>query len=145
MTDITEFYRHLSRDACPPLSQHCQTQVDVLAKQISNTVYDMEMHRFRAQALAQDAESAKQLVRPPATYNDATSLTGLKVVQYIQTQTSEYMEGLTKISYSVGVTAQKEAVVMRVITVVALVYLPGTFVSVSCTSIMNAIVSTNTA
>jgi hypothetical protein len=51
-------------------------------------------------------------------------------VQYVQTQTAEKMEGLTKCTYSVGVSAQKEAIVMRIITVVTLFYLPATFVSV---------------
>jgi hypothetical protein len=51
-------------------------------------------------------------------------------VQYVQTQTAEKMEGLTRCTYSVGVSAQKEAIVMRIITVVTLFYLPATFVSV---------------
>lgn len=40
------------------------------------------------------------------------------------------MEDLTKCTYSVAVSAQKETIVMRIITAVTLIYLPATFVSV---------------
>jgi hypothetical protein len=43
------------------------------------------------------------------------------------------MEGLTKCTYNVGISAQKDTIIMRIITVVTLIYLPATFVSVSCT------------
>jgi hypothetical protein len=46
-------------------------------------------------------------------------------------QGTEKMETLTKSMHQVGVTAQKEAIAMRIITVVTLIYLPATFVSVS--------------
>ena len=60
-------------------------------------------------------------------------------MQYVQAQTAENMEGLTKSTYNVGVSAQKEAIVMRIITVVALVYLPATFVSVSSVSFADSV------
>jgi hypothetical protein len=41
------------------------------------------------------------------------------------------MEILTVNMQNIGVLAQKEAITMKVITVLALVYLPATFVSVS--------------
>lgn len=51
-------------------------------------------------------------------------------MQYVQAQTAENMEDLTKSTYSVGISAQKETIVVRIITVVTLIYLPATFVSV---------------
>lgn len=40
------------------------------------------------------------------------------------------MEALTMSTYNTGVMSQKEAIAVRIITVVTLVYLPATFVSV---------------
>lgn len=41
------------------------------------------------------------------------------------------MENLTVNMQNIGVLAQKEAIAVRIITVLTLVYLPATFVSVS--------------
>ena len=41
------------------------------------------------------------------------------------------MENLTRKMHNLGIMAQKEAVAMRIITVVTLIFLPATFVSVS--------------
>jgi hypothetical protein len=41
------------------------------------------------------------------------------------------MEELTNLTIKIGTMAQREAIAMRIITVVTLIYLPATFVSVS--------------
>lgn len=51
-------------------------------------------------------------------------------MQYINAQATETQERLANSTYEVGLAAQKEAIVMRIITVVTLVFLPATFVSV---------------
>jgi Mg2+ and Co2+ transporter CorA len=40
------------------------------------------------------------------------------------------MEALTMSMHKIGVMSQKEAIAMRIITVVTLIFLPATFVSV---------------
>lgn len=54
-----------------------------------------------------------------------------QVLQHLQSQTTQKMENLTKSMHNIGVGSQKEAIIMRIITAVTLIYLPGTFVSVS--------------
>lgn len=56
---------------------------------------------------------------------------GLQVLQHIQSQATEKMEMLTTSMHRVGNLSQKEAIAMRIVTVVTLIYLPATFVSVS--------------
>lgn len=51
-------------------------------------------------------------------------------MQYVNAQATETQERLANSTYEVGLAAQKEAIVMRIVTVVTLVFLPATFVSV---------------
>lgn len=51
------------------------------------------------------------------------------LVQYVSAQATETQERVANSTFAVGIAAQKEAVVMRVITVVTLIFLPATFVS----------------
>lgn len=55
----------------------------------------------------------------------------LQVLQHIQSQATEKMEKLTISMHRVADLSQKEAIAMRIVTVVTLIYLPATFVSVS--------------
>jgi Mg2+ and Co2+ transporter CorA len=51
-------------------------------------------------------------------------LMNIQIIQHLQSQATDKMEIMTRMS-------QKEAVAMRIITVVTLIFLPATFVSVS--------------
>lgn len=57
-------------------------------------------------------------------------LTMTQILQHLQAQATEVMEDLTKNMFQLGIMGQKEAIAMKIITVVTLVYLPATFVSV---------------
>lgn len=52
-------------------------------------------------------------------------------MQRLQSRTTEKMENFTLNMQDVGIQAQREAVAMRIITIVTLVHLPATIVSVS--------------
>ena len=54
----------------------------------------------------------------------------MQVLQHLQHQATEKTEALNMSTYNIGVMSQKEAIAVRIITVVTLVYLPATFVSV---------------
>lgn len=54
----------------------------------------------------------------------------MQVLQHLQSQATEKMEALTMSMHKIGVMSQKEAIAMRIITVVTLIFLPATFVSV---------------
>jgi hypothetical protein len=53
-------------------------------------------------------------------------------VQHLQSQATEKMEKLTVNMQNIGVLAQKEAIAMKIVTVVTMIFLPATFVSVRC-------------
>jgi Mg2+ and Co2+ transporter CorA len=50
---------------------------------------------------------------------------------HLQNDAAHNMEGLTKLTVVIGIMAQREAIAMRIITIVTLIFLPATFVSVS--------------
>lgn len=52
-------------------------------------------------------------------------------MQHLQSQATGKMEELTQLTIKIGTMSQREAIAMRIITVVTLIYLPATFVSVS--------------
>ena len=54
-----------------------------------------------------------------------------QILQLLHSQSTSKMEELTNQMIKMGKSSQKEATSMRIITIVTLVYLPGTFVSVS--------------
>lgn len=51
------------------------------------------------------------------------------MIHYMNAQIAEKQEALTNSTYRVSVSAENEAIVMRIITVVTLLFLPATFVS----------------
>jgi hypothetical protein len=57
-------------------------------------------------------------------------LTMVQILQHLQAQATEVMEDLTKNMFQLGIMGQKEAIAMKIITAVTLVFLPATFVSV---------------
>ena len=60
----------------------------------------------------------------------ANVLTVIQILQHLQAQATEVMEDLTKNMFQVSLMGQKDAIAMKIITVVTLIYLPATFVSV---------------
>lgn len=57
----------------------------------------------------------------------------VQVLQYIQGQAVERMEYISVDTRHIAIQSRREAVIMRIITVITLLFLPGTFVSVSFT------------
>ena len=63
-------------------------------------------------------------------------LTYEQVLQHLSSQTTQKMEDLTISMHQIGVGSQREAIIMRIITVATLLYLPATFVSVSAPNLI---------
>jgi len=105
LTSLRKYYEALLGNKDFPLKKHCREDILKFSAQINDMIYDLNMQISRAKLLVRIAADRKSLI-----------------LQHLQSQATEKMEKLTEM-------AQKEAISMRVITVVTLIYLPATFVS----------------
>ncbi|KAI9767403.1 MAG: hypothetical protein M1839_004507 [Geoglossum umbratile] len=105
LASLQKFYQNLLENKDFELRIACREHVSAFATQVDAMIYDSRMQTARAQLLIRIVADRKELV-----------------LQHLQSQASESM-------HAIGIMSQKEAVAMRIITVVTLIYLPATFVS----------------
>lgn len=109
---LQEFYNGLLEDANFGIRAQCEDYVAVFVKQTRYANYDLKLQWSRAQALSVRASARRDLM-----------------LQHMNAQTAEKQEELTNSTLRVTISAENEAIVMRIITVVTMVFLPATFVS----------------
>jgi hypothetical protein len=121
ITSLRKFYQNLLRKKEFKLRTVCKADIITFANKLDDMIYDSKMHIARAKVLVQITADRKGLI-----------------LQHLQSQATqkqssatEEMERLTESMHKIGMNAQKEAIAMRIITVVTLIFLPATFVSVS--------------
>jgi Mg2+ and Co2+ transporter CorA len=109
LKSLRKFYSDLTvrRDFPDTLRKLCEDDLDIFLSQLDEISSDFDMQISRAKLLVNIISDRKELV-----------------LQHLQSQASERTEQLNK-------NLEREAVVMRIITIVTLLYLPATFVSVS--------------
>ena len=109
---LHRFYTNLvaRKDFPDALKLACEDSLHAFFSQLDEIVGDFDMQIARAKVLTNVISDRKELV-----------------LQHLQSQVSERTEQLNR-------NLEREAVVMRIITIVTLLYLPATFVSVSPTS-----------
>ncbi|KIW73674.1 hypothetical protein PV04_01772 [Phialophora macrospora] len=109
---LSKYYEDLLADTDFPLRQSCRDNIVDFARQLQDAVHDTHMQASRARLVVRIAADRKALVQSHLT-SQATAF---------QHQASQKMEFMTSI-------AQRDAIMMRIITFITLVYLPATFVS----------------
>lgn len=126
LTSIRRFYERLLDNPDFTLGDKCRGDVFAFAAQIDDMIYDSKMQIARAKVLVRITGDRKNLVLQHLQTQAAEKMENLTTSQ---ASASDRMERLTVSMHKIGALAQKEAVAMRIITVVTLVYLPATFVS----------------
>lgn len=112
LTSLRDFYKRLIDNKDFDLKQDCEEDIIEFATQIDNMIYDSKMQIARAKVQAKNTADRKNLI-----------------LQHLQSQATTKMEELTNLTITIGTMSQREAIAMRIITVVTLIYLPATFVS----------------
>jgi hypothetical protein len=109
MASLSKFYTNLlvNKDFPDTLKNTCEEQTRTFIAHLDETTNDFKMQGSRAGLLANIISDRKELI-----------------LQHMQSQATERTERLNK-------NLEREAIVMRIITLVTLLYLPATFVSVS--------------
>jgi len=112
LTSLRKYYENLLENKAFNLKDACGEDIIQFATQVNNMIYDSRMQIARAKLLVQIIDDRKSLI-----------------LQHLQSQATEKMETLTRSMHKIGLMSQKEAIAMRIITVVTLIFLPATFVS----------------
>ncbi|KAI0469669.1 hypothetical protein GGR56DRAFT_668482 [Xylariaceae sp. FL0804] len=105
MSSLGRFYTGLSTDDAFPLRKQCGELVNEFIFQLEALICDFKFQIARASTLVNITNSRKELV-----------------LQHLQRQSTENMEDMSR-------HMEQEAVIVRIITIVTLIYLPATFVS----------------
>ncbi|KAI4708510.1 hypothetical protein J4E89_006566 [Alternaria sp. Ai002NY15] len=107
LTTLRKFYSNLMahKDFPDTLKTSCEDQLSDFLSQLDEITAEFDMQIARAKLLVNIISDRKQLV-----------------LQHLQTQVSDRTEQLNK-------NLERETVVMRIITILTLIYLPATFVS----------------
>ncbi|KFY09750.1 hypothetical protein V492_05364 [Pseudogymnoascus sp. VKM F-4246] len=113
LDSLRAYYRGMLDGSDWRVTDLCRGEILSFCSQIDNMIQNARMEIVRVKTLVQIASSNKALV-----------------LQHIQSQATEKMEELTMSMHQVGDLSRKEAIAMRIVTVVTLIYLPATFVSV---------------
>ncbi|KAJ4379240.1 hypothetical protein N0V86_005285 [Didymella sp. IMI 355093] len=126
MQSLAGFYSNLMKndDLDQNLRKQCAEDVREFTAQVTDMMYDSNMQIRRAKLLVKLTADRKALVRIAPIAAITGILMSAQILQHLQGQATEATLNLTIMSY-------KEAIIMRIITIVTLIFLPATFVSVS--------------
>ncbi|KAL2059817.1 hypothetical protein VTL71DRAFT_10201 [Oculimacula yallundae] len=105
LMQLRGFYEGLSNNAEFDLRQTCTNAMYAFSTQVNDMVYDLRVQIRAAKLLVRKTSDRKTLI-----------------LQHLQSQATDKMESLT-------LSMHREAIAVRIITVVTLLYLPATFVS----------------
>ncbi|TID14704.1 hypothetical protein E6O75_ATG08850 [Venturia nashicola] len=122
MKSLCKFYTDLKSNRHFPqyLKESCDEDILTFTAQVEDMIYDLKMQIARATVLVKITNDRKEII-----------------LQHLQSQATARMERLSA-------NMEKEAIVMRIITIVTLIYLPATFVSV-CPIQLLAVIMANKA
>ncbi|KAI1260870.1 hypothetical protein F5Y18DRAFT_244679 [Xylariaceae sp. FL1019] len=105
MSALMSFYQDIQSDKRVPPGQECGDDIHDFVRELNHIIINKRMQISRTKKLLQRTMERSELVK-----------------QHIATQTSERLERLNH-------NLEKEAILVRIITIVTLIYLPATFVS----------------
>ena len=125
MQSLTEYYKRLRSSKDFDLGDPCSDDIEAFVAQLNDMMHDFRTLIGRATDLVKVTKNRKELVGALGAWFCHYMLTVMQVMQHLQSQSTERMEVLNR-------NMEKEAIVVRIITIVTLIYLPATFVSVSC-------------
>lgn len=117
----------------------CESHISLFERRIIECERILRMEQARVEALLRLTEDRKTLVRKAWLFHtlklaDLSKLYGL--LNHLHTTASKIstkkMEEVTDAMHEIAMKTQQETVSMRIITLITLIFLPGTFVSVSC-------------
>lgn len=136
--DLKQFYQSLveSEEFPEELSKDCAGDVAKFVSRVAAVEHDLRLQRSRAHSLLRVLADRKNLLFAMLEYQNeqASRLFAEKAqssANHMETMTEE-MHAMTRSMHELAQKTKQETVSMRIITLVTLFFLPGTFISVSC-------------
>ncbi|KAL5316660.1 hypothetical protein ACEPPN_015709 [Leptodophora sp. 'Broadleaf-Isolate-01'] len=126
--DIRRHYQTvLASDECPPqLRSESKYKVAYFEKRISNIIGDLEIQHSSAQTLLRLLETRKSIL---SGLLNISNIEASKEFATNSQHSASKMQAMTEAMHLLAVKTKQETVSMRVITLVTLFFLPGTFIS----------------
>jgi len=139
LTALLKFYRDLMESHHFQLREFSGEDVSAFTTNLVSTITECGTHISSINRLLRVIANKKNEVRKeyPLVFNTLPNVQITKPPQIQEIHQSEAaaltrsMHALTRSTLELGVLSRQDAVAMRIITVVTLIYLPATFVSVS--------------
>ena len=145
LTQLRTYYRSLSKrkDFPKDLAESCKDAIDDFELRIDGLENDMQMQILRLETLLRLLEDRKTLVKQMMQFKQPAKLRKDQlhsILDYQNTQTNKYstksMVTMTEDMNDIARKTKIETVSMKVITLVTLFFLPGTFISVGKISLL---------
>ena len=139
LTQMRQYYRSISRreDFPRDLAKSCKDAIDEFELRIDGVEHDMQTQILRLETLLRLLEDRKTLVRRTIQSTESAKLRQYQlhsILDYQNTQANRYskksMYTMTEDMNDIARKTKIETVSMKVITLVTLFFLPGTFISV---------------
>lgn len=124
ISSLKQFYQGLPTTPGFVLDGPGEDEIAMFTARLESILRLFKMHIARAKPVIKLIQSRTTLVSDSIPSTLARKLISFQVREHLQSQQTERLQRL-------NAHMEEEAVAMRIITVVALVYLPATFVSVS--------------
>lgn len=139
LSQLRQYYRSLSKrkDFPKDLANSCEDTIDDFELRVGGLEHDMQMQISRLETLLRLLEDRKTLVKQIMQFQQSAKLKEDQlhsILEYQNTQTNKYttksMATMTADMNDIARKTKIETVSMKVITLVTLFFLPGTFISV---------------
>ena len=139
LTQLRQYYRSISKrkDFPRDLAKSCEDAIDEFELRIDGVEHDMQTQILRLETLLRLLEDRKTLVRRTIQSTESAKLRKYQlhsILDYQNTQANRYstksMYTMTEDMNDIARKTKIETVSMKVITLVTLFFLPGTFISV---------------
>ncbi|OCL10567.1 hypothetical protein AOQ84DRAFT_288983 [Glonium stellatum] len=128
LLELNEYYQSLWSSEDPPddLRNGCKGDMARFQRRVAGVISDLRMQQSRIEMLLQLAADRKNLLY--SIFEHRNMQTNKELAQKAQ-MSAEKMEVLTEQMNEIAIKTERETVSMRIVTLVTLFFLPGTFVS----------------
>ncbi|CAG8952521.1 hypothetical protein HYFRA_00009625 [Hymenoscyphus fraxineus] len=126
LAKLQDHYEVIGRSSL--FQEKCGYELEMFQKRMSGIINDLRMQESRTAALLRLLADRKSLLYGILQYQ---SMETSKVLATRAQESTENMEAMTEDMHTLALRTKQETVSMRIITLVTLFFLPGTFISVS--------------